>query len=157
LRSPWIIVAILGLIAALVIIWLGARRARRPKDALVGSGELEKQPSEAVDTPAASRPVLRRLGEGQPPPVRRRQTADVGAQTRARAVRPVRVPRLVARGEADSRPLLDDMLVEIDEPPEAPAPRQPKRTPKRTARPKTEPVAQRQTEPKREYIPLDEL
>jgi len=57
LRSPWIMVAIVGLVAALVLVWIGRRRSRRSRDTVVPPGQIEELvPAEG------SRPVVRRLG-----------------------------------------------------------------------------------------------
>jgi hypothetical protein len=62
LRSPWIVVAMLGLVVFIVLVWVGARRARRPKDVVVATGEIESADALA-DAPEASIPVIKRLGE----------------------------------------------------------------------------------------------
>lgn len=62
LRSPWIVVAMLGLVVFIVLVWVGARRARRPKDVVVATGEIESADALA-DAPEASVPVIKRLGE----------------------------------------------------------------------------------------------
>lgn len=163
-RSPWIIVATLGLIVAFVIIWLGARRARKPKDAVIPTGGL---PQPEV-TPPASKPVLRRLGEEsrEPTPTGRRRPVTTGARP-SRVGRPERPRRRSEESDEelpDLRPVLDDMLADIDEPeaePEpAPAARRsaPKRKP-RQAKPKAS-RGKRQTEKTKDgprYIPLDKI
>jgi len=165
LRSPWIILAILGLIVALAIVWLGARRARRPKDTLVPSGLLDERPTEAEATPAASKPVLRRLGEAQPKSsaARRRQNADVGSSSRGGRSR--RMSRNDAKtDDIDARPILDEQLVDLDEP-EPVARRPARRPPKRRApRTKTGARSRKQAERKQDeakrtgrFIPLDDL
>ncbi|HYZ92050.1 MAG TPA: hypothetical protein VFA34_06605 [Actinomycetota bacterium] len=153
LRSPWIIIATIGLVVALVIIWLGARRARRPKDAVVPSGDLVQV--EEDEATAASRPVLRRLGESEKasPAARRRQGG-------ARANRPARSSSSRTGENADSRPMLDELLAEIEEP-EDEAPRSPRRKPaKRQPNRSQKPRTQRKAKPREqtgEFIPLDEL
>jgi hypothetical protein len=62
LRSPWIIVAILGLVVAAALVFIGARRAKRPKDVLVPAGEIEQPELEPDDVQTATRPVIKRLG-----------------------------------------------------------------------------------------------
>ena len=94
LRSPWIIVALLGLVVAIALVWVGARRARRPKDILVPAGELE---DDGEDMQESSRPVIKRLGAVDEP-----STAVIDP--------PRKQPR-----KNDDRPLLDDaLLVEVD-------------------------------------------
>ena len=68
LRSPWIIVALIGLVVAAALVWVGARRARRPRDVVVPVGELE---TDAMQE--SSRPVIKQLGavEGEPASSRR--------------------------------------------------------------------------------------
>ena len=122
LRSPWIIVATLGLVVAFVIIWLGARRARKPKDTVVPTGGLR----EPEVTPAASKPVLRRLGEEsrEPTPSARRRPVTTAARS-SRATRPERPRRRSDESDEelpDLRPILDDMLTAIDEAEREPEP-----------------------------------
>lgn len=158
LRSPWIILAIIGLVVALVIVWLGARRARRPKDSLVPSGVLRS--SEPEITPAASKPVLRRLGETAPgTPHRRRQNSEVRNGRVARTTRAWRERADAKEAATDSRPILDDRLVDVDEREEKPQPRpQRKRTPRRPAKSTARGAqAPSPTERKKRYIPLDDL
>ncbi len=149
LRSPWIIVAILGLIVALTIVWLGARRGRRPKDSLVPSGHFDESVAEPEVTPAASKPVLRRLGET---PSKR------AARSRSRA--PARqVPE--ETDEYDGRPMLDDGLTDFDEQDEPEPARAPSKS--RGSRAKSTPRKPKQTARKQEgkkterFIPLDDL
>jgi hypothetical protein len=169
LRSPWIIVAILGLIAALTIIWLGARRARRPKDVVVAPGELRKPTSEDDETPAASRPVLRRLGESQTaePGARHHHAAEVAAArqsppssrtagaTPTRTSRP-RPPTPQPDERDDSRPLVDDLLVEVDREPAVTSARA-KRPAQRRAKPRPAEDKSNGQKAKQKFIPLDEL
>lgn len=107
LRSPWIVVAMLGLVVAIALVWIGARRARRPKDALVPAGEID-QPELEDGIPDASRPVIKHLG-----------AADGEGAT------PEPLPAAtttVERRRGSSRreqPLLEDaFLVEVDPPEE---------------------------------------
>jgi hypothetical protein len=64
LRSPWIIVAIIGLVVALVLVWIGRRRSRHSRDTVVPAGEIELKPSVTAAS-EASRPVVRRLGASE--------------------------------------------------------------------------------------------
>lgn len=165
LRSPWIIIATIGLIIALVIVWLGARRARRPRDALVPSGDLREPPEDEDTATSASRPILRRLGErettssGQ----RRRQASE----TSRRVARPTRTTTRTNRaraGSEDSRPILDELLrevVEQDQEPEA-APRRRKPAKRQAGRAKKSKPSRPQPKDTRrtksgEFIPIDEL
>lgn len=174
LRSPWIIVAILGLIAAALLVWIGARRARRPHDTITAPGELSRTEAEPATAPAASKPILHRLGP----------QAAAGAPKR-RSHRPRRDAAAtdVVTEEpepADERPLLDlppldgtddasqeedeDDIEEIEEEEEeldAPA-----RVEERVAEPRprpdrrTQPPAKPPPSPSAKrlgYIPLDEL
>lgn len=102
LRSPWIIVAILGLVAAAVLVWLGARRARRPHDAITAPGELTARPAEPAAAPEGSRPILHRLGleAAAASPSRRRS----GAAPKEAA--PTHVLSETGK-RPDERPLLD--------------------------------------------------
>jgi hypothetical protein len=100
LRSPWVFVALFGLIVAGAVVWIGARRSRRPRDLVVPPGELERH---APETPGASRPVIKRLG-----------AADTTATGRGSVLERVRASAGAAR-RRDDRPFLDDALVvEID-------------------------------------------
>jgi hypothetical protein len=156
LRSPWIIIATIGLIVALVIVWLGARRARRPKDAVVPSGDLREVQTEEDEATAASRPVLRRLGESQKasPNARRRQPTTRTRASRASSSR--------SNSEPDSRPMLDDLLAEVDET-EEPAPRPAKRKPakRQSGRSAKSGASRSRNEKPRDksgkFIPLDDL
>jgi hypothetical protein len=65
LRSPWIIIAILGLLVALVLVWIGRRRSRRSRDTVVPAGEMEAIKPSTVVVTEPSRPVLRRLGTNE--------------------------------------------------------------------------------------------
>ncbi len=165
LRSPWIIIATIGLIVALVIVWLGARRARRPRDAVVPSGDLREVQSDEDTATSASRPILRRLGESQPlaSGARRRQSSESPrrAARSSRAV-PTRTSRTRASDE-DSRPILDDVLLEIDEldeevetpPRRKPAKRQPGRSKKSKA---SRPQRKDKPRPKSgDFIPIEDL
>lgn len=159
-RSPWIIVATIGLVVAFVIIWLGTRRARKPKDTVVPTGDLRTPEV----TPAASKPVLRRLGEESREPATGRRRPVTAAARSSRATRPERPRRRVDESEEDLpdlRPILDDMLTAIDETEleqeRAPATR--RSAPKRQAKPKAS-RAKRQTEKTKggtRYIPLDKI
>ena len=101
IRSPWVIVAMLGLIVAIALVWTGTRRARRAKDVLVPAGELERAADESPIVPEASQPVIKRLGVTAEPA--RTATAVLERSTR-------RKPTM-----DDDRPLLDDaFLVEVD-------------------------------------------
>ncbi len=91
LRSPWIVLALIGLLVAGALVWLAARRAKRPKDTVVPVGELG--PDATQD---ASRPVLKRLGEAG----KRTSVPERSRKTRGR----------------DERPLIDDALLVEDEP-----------------------------------------
>lgn len=159
-RSPWIIVATIGLLAALVIVWLGARRARRPKDAVVPTGGLERtEPQELAD---ASKPVLRRLGEESRSPAGngRRRGGGVAAN------RPPR-PRTSGRTAQvpDGGPVLDDDLADVSDDTDVPEDelertRRPARKP-RKAKPaaRRKPArskAKKSSSPER-FIPLDDL
>lgn len=102
LRSPWIVVAMLGLVVAIALVWIGARRARRPKDVLVPAGEIEQAEVEPQIVPEASRPVIKRLG-----------APDTDARARTSVIAKERA--------GDDRPLLDDaLLVEVEAPDEEP-------------------------------------
>jgi hypothetical protein len=59
LLSGWTIVAVGGLIAAGVLVWLARRRARRSRDEVAPADTTAKA---ADDTPDASRPGLHRFG-----------------------------------------------------------------------------------------------
>jgi hypothetical protein len=130
LRSPWIILASIGLLVALVLVWIGRRRSRRPRDTVVPAGEIEAVEPSTVIVSEGSRPVLRRLGAN----------------------------------ERDERPLLDDdMLVEVDEPPQLehigppPQPKARRRRPRQKAppapAPKKKKVAARTTRTTRTSAP----
>jgi phosphate/sulfate permease len=107
--SPWIIVAIIGLVIAIVLIVIGTRRARRPKDAVVPAGDIEPLEDELNSVPEASRPVIRRLGERADDAKSTSRTGEVPVVEQAR--RSTTVRRL-----DDDRPFLDDdMLVEVDD------------------------------------------
>ncbi|MGH2760193.1 MAG: hypothetical protein ACRDKJ_11615 [Actinomycetota bacterium] len=158
LRSPWIIVAILGLIVALTIVWLGARRARRPKDAVVPSGHLEERSTEPEVTPAASKPVLRRLGES---PSRKRGATESRFPRAPRARGPSRRQPEPA-DEYDGRPMLDEGLADLDEA-EGEAPT---RAPAKARASRGKPAARKSKQPSRKqepgkkagrFIPLDDL
>jgi hypothetical protein len=97
LRSPWIVVAMLGVVVAIALVWIGARRARRPKDVLVPAGEIAQPELEPEDVQEASRPVIKRLGASEA------SAPEAGVQVLTRAAR------------ADDRPLLEDaFLVEVE-------------------------------------------
>jgi hypothetical protein len=82
----------LGLIVAIGLVWVGARRANRPKDLVVPADEFDSDDEE--DVQEASRPVIKRLG----------------AAVTSTAVLERHAPR-----SPDDRPLLDDaLLVEVD-------------------------------------------
>ena len=161
LRSPWIIVATLGLVVAFTIIWLGARRARKPKDAIVPTGGLRTPEV----TPPASKPVLRRLGEEsrEPAATARRRPVTTGARP-SRTTRSERPRRRIDEPEEDLpdlRPILDDMLSAIDETESEPEPAATKRrsAPKRQAKAKAS-RGKRPAEKTKEgarYIPLDKI
>ncbi len=165
LRSPWIIVATLGLIVAFAIIWLGARRAQRPKDRLVPPGGLLRKTPEPEMTPAASKPVLRRLGEESRTATTssRRRPVTTGARSSRTSRSSARVGAERPQGKTeepdeDLRPVLDELLADIDEPEPSPARRS---APKRTARP-TKAKASRAKRPAEKtksgrYIPLDKI
>lgn len=90
LRSPWVIVAILGLVVVIVLVVIGWRRSRRTRDTVVAPGTVEGA-DHLRPIPAASLPVIRRLGASS-------DEADDDEPDEA-------------------RPLLDDdLLVEVDEP-----------------------------------------
>ncbi|MEX2537829.1 MAG: hypothetical protein WD646_04170 [Actinomycetota bacterium] len=109
LRSPWIIVASIGLLVALIVIFIGTRRARRPKDSVVPAGDIEPVEDEQDSVPEASRPVIKRLGERPDegrPGSRTGEVPVVERQRRSTTVRTIE----------DDRPFLDDdMLVEVDD------------------------------------------
>jgi hypothetical protein len=87
LRSPWVIVAIAGLLVVIVLVVIGWRRSRRTRDTLVAPGEVEGA-DHLQEIPVASLPVIRRLGSAA-----EEDEPD------------------------EARPLLDDdLLVEVDEP-----------------------------------------
>ena len=98
LRSPWVVVALIGLVVAAALVWVGARRARRPRDVVVPVGELEPDSIQE-----SSLPVIKQLGavEGEPASSRR------ALLERARAARTNRA--------RDARPLIDDALLVEDE------------------------------------------
>lgn len=98
LRSPWVFIALLGLIVAAGVVWIGARRSRRPRDIVVPPGELD---AAEQDAQGASRPVIKRLGAPD-------------ASSRAGVLERVRASAGASR-KRDDRPLLDDaFLVEVD-------------------------------------------
>jgi hypothetical protein len=102
-QSPWVAIALLGLVVAGALVWVGARRARRPRDVVVQPGELE--PTDADAPPEASRPVIKRFGS----------SAAEGPQAKSGVLERVRASAGASR-RRDDRPLLDDaLLVEIDE------------------------------------------
>lgn len=147
LRSPWIAVAMLGLLVAIVLVWVGTRRARKPKDAVTPAGETEQAKPEVEVTPEASRPVLHRLGA---PENAESPLAGIGVTAAT-----------IANNQSDRRPLLeDDMLVEIEDdeddddipPARHTKPAARKRT---STRRKAAPRARREAE--KGYIPLDDL
>ena len=70
--SPWVIVAILGVVVAAALVLIGWRRSRRSKDVLVPSGEIEQPVLEPEDVGGASRPVIRRLGASEDEVIRAR-------------------------------------------------------------------------------------
>lgn len=163
LRSPWIIVATIGLIVAFVIIWLGARRARKPKDTVVPPGGARTPEV----TPAASKPVLRRLGEESREQTTPRRRPVTTAARQSRVNRPERPRRRTEETDEelpDLRPILDDMLADIDTDEEepAPAPANRRSAPKRTTR-QAKPKASRTKKPTEKtkgrgrYIPLDKI
>ena len=92
LRSPWIIIAMIGLIVVAVLIWVGARRSRRPGDVVVPAGELDR------GEPDASAPVITRLGEP-------------GDDDITRASRHSRGSR--GSRKRDERPLLGNVLADV--------------------------------------------
>ena len=103
-QSPWVAIALLGLVVAGALVWVGARRARRPRDRVVQPGALETAAEDHVPEP--SRPVIRRLG-----------TSASEGQRRTSVLDRVRASAGAAR-RRDERPLLDDaLLVEVDETP----------------------------------------
>ncbi len=108
LDSPWVIVAIVGLLVALVVIVIGTRRARRTKDVVVPVGDIEQHDEESDAVQEASRPVIRRLGE---------RPAESRPNTKTSEVPVVRDgPFSTAESVVDDRPMLDDdMLVEVDD------------------------------------------
>ena len=100
-QSPWVAIALLGLVVAGAVVWVGARRARRPRDLVVQPGELDAD--DAAQAPRASRPVITRLGA----------SADHAPHARSSVLERVRATAGARR--RDDRPLLDDaLLVEID-------------------------------------------
>lgn len=143
LRSPWIIVAILGLLLAAVLIWLGARRARKPHDTIAEPGELTK-PEPKEEAPESSRPVLHHLGSvneesEEPRDLGEELTAVLSRFEGARAEAP-------EPDADDERPPLDDDLDTEDEPePSGAGERAPRGN------------ASRSSGKKLDYIPLDEL
>lgn len=161
-RSPWIILATIGLFAALVIVWLGARRARRPRDAVVPTGRLESR--EPQETPDASKPVLRRLGEES-------RSAPAGNGRRRGGVAGNRPPRPRAGASArvmerpstpDGRPVLGDDVQDVGDDPPAPAKAARRPPARRTRKPKagtrrTESKPRKQPASRERFIPLDDL
>ena len=98
LRSPWVFIALFGLIVAGCVVWIGARRSRRPRDIVVPPGELE---AAEQDAQGASRPVIKRLGA-------------LDSSSRGGVIERVRASAGASR-KRDERPLLDDaFLIEVD-------------------------------------------
>ncbi len=88
LRSPWVIVAIIGLVFVIALVLIGWRRSRRTRDRVVAPGEVEGA-DHLQAIPVASLPVIRRLGSTNKDDER----------------------------DNEDRPMLDDeLLVEVDEP-----------------------------------------
>lgn len=162
LRSPWIILATMGLLLAFVIVWLGARRARRPKDTLVPTGGLREAP-ETEETPAASKPILRRLGESQSATAARRRNSESGVARRSvRSSRTHRAAKerneLEREAEEELGPILDELLVQVDEPDEQPAPVASRPVKRRPARTTARKAPRKEDAPRGgKYIPLDDL
>jgi hypothetical protein len=101
-QSPWVLIALLGLVVTGAVVWIGARRARRPRDRVVQPGALD--PIDEAHVPEAARPVIRRL---------RAPVSEAHAKTSV--LDRVRASAGAAR-RRDERPLLDDaLLVEVDE------------------------------------------
>jgi hypothetical protein len=102
LQSPWVLIALVGLVLAGGLVWIGARRSRRSRDLVVEPGTLRDTGAEEVQH--ASRPVIKRLGSSDGDPHAKTSVLDR-----------VRASAGGAR-RRDERPLLDDaLLVEIDE------------------------------------------
>jgi hypothetical protein len=103
LRSPWVALALLGLVIAGAVIWVGARRARRVKDVVAPSSLDDEDAEDAIES---SRPVIKRLGASA--------TEAATGLTRTNVLE--RVRSSAAARKRDDRPLLDDaLLVEIDD------------------------------------------
>jgi hypothetical protein len=102
-QSPWVAIALVGLVLAGALVWVGARRARRPRDVVVQPGELDAL--DTAEAPHASRPVIKRLGT----------SAEEAPHARSGVLERVRASAGAAR-RRDERPLLDDaLLVEVDD------------------------------------------
>lgn len=168
LRSPWLVVAVLGLLVAASLVWLGARRARRPADALPpADGKLTKPDEDKV--PAASKPILHRLGAevrqvGRKKPARASGAERVRSPSRHDDV--TEVITKVANDTPDERPLLDlfpDEEETSSEPePDVPAPEEPEAPDELEAElePPPSPLERtraKQSAKKLDYIPLDDL
>lgn len=163
LRSGWTIVAVGGLIAAGVLVWLARRRARRSRDDDAAPADTKREPT---DTPEASRPVLHRFGRTDTEPrLVRLGTSESDAPERRRAPRRRPVER-------DDRPLLDEVAFIEDEPvddeeeytDEVEVPPSPPRVrraapPKPSVRKATPPAKKKPPgdDKKLDYIPLDDL
>jgi hypothetical protein len=144
LRSPWVAIALLGLVVAGALVWVGARRARRPRDLVVEPGSLDASDEFGDDAPEASRPVIKRLGA----------SASEGAHAPARSSVLDRV-RASAQGsrKRDERPLLDDVLIaELDAKAAADAPSEDEEPPARTPTPKRARSAAASSKPKAKAV-----
>jgi hypothetical protein len=107
LRSPWVAIALAGLVVAGALVWVGARRARHPRDVVVEPGALDTA-DDSDEIQEASRPVIKRLGALEAEGGSRQSVLD---RVRASAA---------ASRRRDDRPLLDDaLLVEVDDEDEA--------------------------------------
>jgi hypothetical protein len=138
-QSPWVAIALLGLVVAGALVWVGARRARRPRDVVVQPGELDA--SERSEAPQASRPVIKRLGT----------SAAEAPQARSSVLERVRASAGAGR-RRDDRPLLDDaLLVEVDE--DAPVDQDEPPAPSPVAEPRER--AARATRPAAERTPAE--
>lgn len=168
LRSPWLVVAVLGLLVAASLVWLGARRARRPADALPpADGKLTKPDEDKV--PAASKPILHRLGAearqvGRKKPARASGAERVRSPSRHDDV--TEVITKVANDTPDERPLLDlfpDEEETSSEPePDVPAPEEPEAPDELETELEAQPsplerARAKQSAKKLDYIPLDDL
>lgn len=143
LRSPWIIVAILGLLLAAILIWLGARRARKPHDTISEPGELAK-PEPKDEAPESSRPVLHRLGSRSEEEAD--EPRDLGEELTAVLSRfEGAISEVPEPDDDDQRPPLDLDPDAEDEPEPSEAEERPQKD-----------NAQRSSR-KLDYIPLDEL